>query len=524
MKVFTVESMMAAEKAADSQGHSYATMMEWAGKGVADAIVARRSISSHRVLILVGPGNNGGDGLVAGRYLAEAGAQVTFYLYKRRDDDNFRRLLKMRVQIVHREQDNALAILDQQLAKCDILIDALLGTGVTRPLGGPLGGMLQRITTNFATRNTNTARTTLSAPTATIQSRPFVVAVDCPSGLNCNSGQLDRLAISADLTVTFAGPKRGHFIFPGAAACGELEVIDIGIQPTLTEKIAVNVATPDAMRALVPARPLDGHKGTFGSVMIAGGSADYLGAPILSTFGALRAGCGLVALAVPQAVRTVAATQLPEATYPRLPDDEYLGPISAETILPLLPKFKALLIGPGLGQQSARFLTHLFRQKPLPPLVLDADALNYLAQQPNWWTQIPPNSILTPHPGEMARLTQTNMRGQDRVRIAQTYAQRWQQIVVLKGAYTVIGTPDGQATIISVATPLLAVAGSGDVLAGIIASLLGQGAAAQDAAILGAYLHASAGKKLESTLGNAGLLARQIADAVPTVRRQLSGN
>ncbi|MGB1252451.1 MAG: NAD(P)H-hydrate dehydratase [Candidatus Promineifilaceae bacterium] len=528
MKVFTVADMVAAEKAADSLGHSYALMMELAGRGIAEAIMGRGEMKTSRVLILVGAGNNGGDGLVAGRYLAEAGAIVTVYLSQQRDDDNFHRLPKPNVNIVYHYEDQTLDQLYRLASNCDVLIDALLGTGVTRPITGNFASILRQVAAaRGAWKQPDRSRTLLSNLAQIKTVWPLVVAVDCPSGLNCDTGEIDPLALSADLTVTFAGPKRGHFIFLGAAACGELEVVDIGIDPQLTDAIPIDVATPARMQQILPQRPLDGHKGTFGSVLIAGASADYLGAPILSAFGALRAGSGLVALAVPQTVRNIAATQLPEATYPLMPDEVYLGSDSAETLQSILPKYKALLLGPGLGQQSDSFLTSLFLASllgtlTLPPLVLDADALNYLAGQTNWWEHIPANSILTPHPGEMARLAKIDMRGQDRIAVAQMYAQKWRQIVVLKGAYTVIATPDGHSTLIPVATPLLAIAGSGDVLAGIIASLLGQGAPPEEAAVLGAYLHATVGKRLTDTFGDAGLLAREIADALPSLRQTLA--
>ena len=522
MKLFSVAQMVQAEQSADNHGHPYATMMEIAGCGVADAILARGGVQGCNILVLVGTGNNGGDGLVAARYLAKAGATVTVYLYKPRNCTNFQRLLDTTAHIVQREQDKTLNHLHQLTTNCHILIDALLGTGVTRPIRGALANVLRQVDTSSTVQHDSPQRVQLAQLQSSQRPERLLVAVDCPSGLHCDTGELDPLALSADLTVTFAGPKHGHFIFPGAAACGEIEVIDIGIDPQFTKHIPIDVATAATMRAILPKRPLDGHKGTFGSVMIAGGSADYLGAPILSAHGALRAGSGLVALAIPQALRTLAATRLPEATYPRLPDVDYLGESSAERLQPTLAKYKALLLGPGLGQQSDTFLAHLLATPTLPKLVLDADALNYLSRQPNGWEQLPPNSILTPHPGEMARLVGQDIRGQNRVQLAQRYAAKWQQIVVLKGAYTVVADPSGAATVIPIATPLLAVAGSGDVLAGVIVGLVGQGMVAFDAAVLGAYLHASAGRLLSADLGDAGLLAHQIADSVPFVRQTLS--
>lgn len=529
MKVFTVAEMVSAEKSADATGHSYDEMMEHAGKSLADAIIERVTVTSKNILILVGSGNNGGDGLVAGRYLAQAGADVAFYLYNPRDaaeDTNFARIQEMGLFAIDAGFDQRHRVLRTRLNISDIVIDGLLGTGVARPIGGNLAQLMRQAAVGIAERtaildaqNIDTL-TSLTSPRLPISPspRPYIVAVDCPSGLNCDTGTLDPLALPADLTVTFAGPKRGHFVFPGAAACGELVVADIGIDPALTVAVPVTVATPQMMGSLLPHRPKNGHKGTFGFAQIIAGSRRYWGAPALAGFGALRAGCGLVALTVPQALRPALAVQLPEATYPLVPDNDDLGSASAEMLLDQINRYDALLVGPGLGPDSAEFTATLFAATNLPPLVIDADGLNHLAQQPDWWTRIPPGSILTPHPGEMARLVGEAVDDTDRIALALAKSAEWNHIIVLKGAYTIIASPNGSATLIPVATPALAVAGSGDVLAGIIVSLLAQGALPYDAARLGAYLHALAGQHAARSVGNAGILAREIADHIPAAR------
>lgn len=535
IKVFSVSEMVAAEKASDAAGNSYDEMMEKAGEAVAQAIIERYPVQDRRVTILVGPGNNGGDGLVAGRYLAEAGADVAFYLFKPRDpeeDINLAKVQEMTLSILLAEYDQRYRVLRHRLLITDILIDALLGTGVSRPIGGNLAKLMRQIRAVLNDR----ARLVASEPGTRLvsvgqvtgkasKSLPTVVAVDCPSGLNCDSGVLDTLAMEADLTVTFAGPKRGHFRFPGAAACGELVVADIDISVDLPEVAAVKteLATADMARELLPRRTLEGHKGTFGWVLIAAGSHRYWGAAALAGKGAYRTGAGLVAIALPRAIRSALASQLPEATYPLISEENVLGRQAAKLLKAEMKVYKALLVGPGLYEAND-FLDALLAPEnitDLPPMIIDADGLNILAEWADWPERLPVNTILTPHPGEMARLMKVpiaEVQRADRVELAREKAIQWNCIVLLKGAYTVIAAPDGHCTILPFADPVMATAGSGDVLAGIIVALLGQGLAPYEAAILGGYLHAAAG---QSAGIDAGLLAGEIADAIPTVREQL---
>lgn len=530
LKVFTVAEMIAAEKAADASGTTtYAQMMETAGKAVADAIMQRCPVTGRSVLVLVGPGNNGGDGLVAGRYLAQAGANVAFYLSKGRDpeqDANYAQILALGLFAAEASLDQRCRVLRTRLASTDLLIDALLGTGVARPITGDLAKLMRQIAAikrqgdKVTERQGDSHLVTLSSRHLVTASppHPLIVAVDCPSGLNCDTGALDELALPADLTVTFAGPKRGHFIFPGAAACGELVAADIAIPPDLPEVAGVTVAvmTGEDARQMLPTRPLDGHKGTFGTAVIAAGSYHYWGAPVLAARAAYRVGAGLVALAVPQAIRATLAGQLPEATYPAIPDQEIFGPDS----VPVLQKAKAsaLLVGPGLDNAAA-FMTALLAEKEsLPPLVVDADGLNLLAQLDDWPRRLPPRTILTPHPGEMARLMGVALKDLDRVALAQEKARAWGQVVLLKGAYTVVASPGGQAVLIPFANPALAVGGSGDVLSGVIVGLLAQGMDPYAAACLGAYLHGAAAEFYGQ---KSGLMMSELADFLPQVMTAL---
>ena len=545
IKVFTVAETVAAERAADAAGVSYDEMMETAGRRVAEAIVERVPVIDRRVLVLVGPGNNGGDGLVAGRYLAEVGADVTFFLYKARDvkqDANYALVQEMGLFVVEAGFDQRFRVLRSRLNSANIIIDSLLGTGVTRSIGGKLAALFNEVQSFLIAQDIAPDREEPLTSIATMgetsdrQNKPFIVAVDCPSGLNCDSGALDPLAIAADLTVTFAGPKRGHFRFPGAAACGELVVADINISPELPDVniVGVELASVKLASGLMPRRSDSGHKGTFGTALIAAGSEHYWGAPLLAAQGAYRVGAGLVALAVPEVIRATVAGQMPEATYPPMAATRVLGEDSARLLLEQSSSFEGLLIGPGMGTATDFVETLLEGQtdsaglqeprRVLPPLVIDADGLNVVAKLSNWWQRVPAGTILTPHPGEMARLmgvTLSEIKSADRVDLACDRASAWGHVVLLKGAYTVVADPDGHCTILPFTNPLLAVGGSGDVLSGIIVGLLVQGLKPYDAAVLGGYLHGAAGELAAESYGDAGLMAGELAGWIPQARRRI---
>ena len=277
MKVVTVDEMRRLEAAADAAGHSYAAMMERAGRAVAGAIITRRKVRDRPVLLLVGPGNNGGDGLVAARYLSEAGARVACYLLKPRDpaeDENFRLAQERGLEIVLAGEDGEWRELQRLARQADVVVDGLLGTGTRLPLRGALAEILALVKRTLASRQQSprAGLVSLAAPPSGGKGRPFIVAVDGPSGLDYDSGALDEAALPADLTVTFAYPKPAHFCFPGAGALGELIVADIGTDPALASDVSLEVVTPALVRGWLPPRPLGGHKGTFGKALIVAGS------------------------------------------------------------------------------------------------------------------------------------------------------------------------------------------------------------------------------------------------------------
>jgi NAD(P)H-hydrate epimerase len=336
-------------------------------------------------------------------------------------------------------------------------------------------------------------------------------------------------------------------VFPGAAAVGELVVADIGIDPALADDVWLEVVTPAMVREWLPSRPPDAHKGTFGKAMIVAGSVNYTGAAYLAGAAATRAGAGLVTLALPSAIHSAVAAHLVEATYLLLP--EALGVVSrgaADILAQELLGYDALLIGPGFGREDETegFLERLLggsqerqsvgflrsaggasARSDLPPLVIDADALNILSALEDWPGRLPPHAVLTPHPGEMARLMDGAVRDvqQDRVTTARSRAAEWRQVVVLKGAYTVVASPDGRTVIEPFANPGLATAGTGDVLAGTIVALRAQGLGAFEAAAAGAYLHGLAGELARREIGAPGMVAGDVLAHLPQAWRRIAG-
>ena len=512
-RIVSVTAIQALERAADAGGHSFAAMMARAGRHVADEILLR--YHARAVLVLVGPGNNGGDGLVCARALQEAGVHVRAYLWQRRTEPeadyegHFQALVAAGVATERIEHDHGFGILNEWL-RCSVVVDALLGTGANRPIIGELADLL---------RTVSAART---------EQRFQVVAVDCASGLNCDSGAVDPHALRPDLTVTFAHAKTGHYLFPGAGYVGELVVSDIGIPAALSADTRTFALNAGLVSSWLPARPGDSHKGAFGKVMLVVGSEQYPGAAYLSCAGAGRAGAGLVTGAVARTVWPLAAGKLSEATWlplPSTPVDEVQGVIAAEAadvIAARAGAYDALVLGCGLGNAPAtrQLVTNLLAQpQPLPPTVIDADGLNCLAQIDGWPAQLPDACVLTPHPAEMGRLCGLPVAEvmARRWELANEMAKSWNCVVLLKGPYTVIAAPGGWLAVLPVATAALATAGSGDVLAGVIGGLLAQGLDPFRAACAGAWLHAQAGLRCAAEIGVAGVIASDLLPRLPLV-------
>jgi len=475
------------ERRAAELGFPSDVLMENAGLAIAQEVKRwLGSIGRQQILVLVGPGNNGGDGLVAARHLHDWGARVNICLCQRRSDDDPNYRLAQERGIPSTQANEGLAELDNILSSSELVIDALFGTGKLRPLEGIHKEVLTRV------REAKEAKPNLG-----------IVAVDLPSGLDADNGATDPSCVAADLTITLGYPKLGLFAFPGREHVGQLVIADIGIPPSLGQDIATEIITEQFVQSMLPKRPPSAHKGTFGRVLVCAGSIHYIGAAYLACEGAMRVGAGLVTLAVARSLQPILAAKLTEVTYVPLPESEpgFIDAQAAEVLHQWLSGYDVLLMGCGLSQHPSvmEFIQNSLLKMPpnlAPALVLDADALNTLAQSPGWWQKLTLDAILTPHPGEMARLADLPIEEVqlDRLRVTREAAARWQKTVVLKGAYTVVANPDGGATINPMANPGLASAGTGDVLSGAIAGLLAQGLSPPAAAACGVYLHGAAGE------------------------------
>lgn len=559
MKIATVAQTRRLEQLAVEAGASWPDLMVRAGNGMAR--LARemvRDVSPARALVLVGAGNNGGDGLVIARRLHEAGVGVALYMWRRPEaaDDWPRRDVRERqISELDASADPHGVRLQRLLGEADLVVDALLGIGLTRPLEPDLCRIIAAVNAS---------------------NRP-ILAVDVPTGLHADTGAVIGCAIRATITAVAGVMKPGLIFGRGAEFAGETHVVPIGLPEALENESMAERLTAGELRGLLPARPVDSNKGTFGKVMIIAGSGRYPGAAYLSACGALRSGAGLVTLATGRSLYGPLAASVHEATFLPLAEEEWgvLGGPAATEVLAELPGYAAVVVGPGLGRddQTKTFLQRLLafetakaasgvgflraiapaererrpgagvgfvrtpalQAAPVPAkpenneqaakLVLDADALNLLSELDDWSGRLAPDSaVLTPHPGEMARLLKLSDAEEvnaDRMGAAQRAAETWKQVVVLKGAGTVVAAPDGRTAIGPGGNPALATAGTGDVLAGLIGGLIAQGLELFDAARLGVYLHAAAGELVRDELGDAGAVAGDLLARLPLALRAL---
>ena len=516
MKLVTTEDMRVLEQHAADAGVPPAQLMENAGLAIAqEAWMLLGTLEDRVILVLAGPGNNGGDGLVAARNLYDWGAEVRVYLTRARpDDDHAEELRGREVAMTSAEDDADFAILGEWLTAAHLVVDALLGTGRARPIEGQMASILDRLA---------------AARRGPIS--PRLLAVDLPSGLNADTGAVDPHTLAADETVTLGLPKVGLYVPPGSGYAGRIQTVEIGIPAEAESKanLRLTLLTAAWTRDHLPRRSADSNKGSFGKVLAVVGSRNYIGAGYLSGGAAYRAGAGLVTLAVPRPIQLGLVPMLPEATYLPLADDA--GSFVSDD-LPLLRQtvgnYDVVLLGCGIGQspqtqQFARALLYSLEHTPLKGIVVDADGLNALAAQKSWPERFDGPVVLTPHPGEFARLTGLTVAEvqADRIALARQYARIWNKTVVLKGANTVIAAPDGSMMLSPFANAALATAGTGDVLAGAIGGLLAQGLAPADAAGVGVYLHGAAGELLARDFGDAGGLAGDLLRLLPEARREI---
>lgn len=484
-------------------------LMETAGSAIVRAI-KRHYPRVQRIGILVGKGNNGGDGLVIARQLAHTGHDVHILLVS--PADSFTGEAEINLQIAKNLGLRIEAILGAKeawkhwMTNCELLVDAIFGTGLRGAVRDPIVTLIDAINN-------------LSTP---------ILSVDLPSGLDADTGNPLGVCVRADRTVTIGLPKRGLLVHPGAELAGALEVADIGFPELVTnaQDIKVHWTTAAEASEWVPQRPSVSHKGSYGRVLVVAGSTGMTGAAALASEAALRAGAGLVTLAIPKSLNPILEGLLPEVMTLPLSETEAgsLSVSAAAAILEFADKTESVLaIGPGISQHpdTVALVHQLVRENQRHKLggrmVIDADGLNAIAQNREIMSFLDRETVLTPHPGEMARLTNTSVSilEADRIRTAQTYASEHGVTLVFKGAPTVISEANGEVWVNSTGNPGMGTGGMGDVLTGIIAGLMAQGLSGERAAVLAVYIHGLAGDIASERLGMHGLIASDVLKAVP---------
>ena len=513
MKIVTVREMRAIEQSSVELGVSLDELQRNAASALAQEIERLCGEATGPLLFLVGPGNNGRDALIAADLLRERGRSVRVYLApKVGSEDVLSRLREGGVPIHIDAQPADRTVLRRWVEDASVVVDGLLGIGIRGAAREPIAGIIA------------------AANEAAAAHRVPVVAVDIPSGIDADGGEVPGPAIRADYTVSLGCVKAGLLKFPAAEYVGTLLPVGIGLPPGSYESIRLELLDADGVAPLLPPRPPHAHKGTFGRVVVVAGSRNFVGAAYLAAAAAARSGAGLVTFAVPEWLRSPLATLLPEGTYLPLLDSD--GPRVAEAnvgiIVGALASGSCLAVGPGLGRGPVQTrlvmgVLEAARQVKGVSAVVDADGLNALSGEAGWWKRIGAGHVLTPHPGEMSRLTGLSIRDidSDRWALAREWAARWGQTVVLKGAFTVVADPGGDAWVSPTATSALASAGTGDVLTGLIAGMMAQGALPTDAARLGVFLHAAAACRVLADEEIDRLLASDLLPAIPSAISEL---
>jgi hydroxyethylthiazole kinase-like uncharacterized protein yjeF len=515
MKLVMAEEMRALDRASEEEiGIPGLLLMENAGHAVAEAAMAMLQNCAHKkVLVFAGKGNNGGDGFGAARWLQNQGALVTVFLTCTKEElsgsaaDEMQFYLAGKGELFENISRENLEEITHLLVGCDLVIDALLGTGFAGALRGVIKELCHVIN----------------------EAQKPVLAVDIPTGVNADDGSADEDAIRADVTVTMALPKPGLYLYPGRKHSGDIKVADIGMPASmLTETDSKGYILDEKMVAgFLPKRPANMHKGTAGRVLVVAGSPGYTGAAALCCTACVKAGAGLVTLLTPASGRAILAVKLTETMVKALPEavQGTLASTAAVQILQEASIRDVLAIGPGIGtaEGTASVIIKTLEAAHVP-CVIDADALTALVNHTDMLTTMTVAKIMTPHPGELARLVNMEVSEieKDRINIAVTCAKDWQAVVVLKGVPTVVASPDGTYYLNPTGNASMATGGSGDVLTGIIAALVGQGLEPAEAAAAGVYLHGLAGD--EAAHGKTGLAAGEIADAFPKARYRVENN
>jgi NAD(P)H-hydrate epimerase len=490
------------------------TLMENAGRGVVESMERHLgSLAGTQPLVVCGKGNNGGDGFVVTRLLQAKEAKPDCILLGKAADlagdalTNYRRLADSGFKV---REVSARADIGPLFQNRKVIVDAIFGTGLTRAPAGLAAETIKLINSSGS----------------------FIVAVDLPSGLASDTGVPYEPCVRADLTVTMALPKLGLWLYPGRALAGSVEVIDIGIPRTTDagrgtkDEGTTWLLDAEHIRSLLPKRRPDGHKGTFGAALIVAGSRNFSGAAVLAGMAAVRSGCGLIRLAIPAGIADVVSSDVVEAVKIPLPqtETEALSPAAIENLLELAGDAEAVALGPGIGtDRRTQKLELAFLAEVDKPTLIDADGINNLAGHLRLLSRVKAPLVLTPHPGEFARLTGLKPAdvNADRVGVSRKFATEKKVVLVLKGASTVIAAPDGRVFVNPTGNSGLAKGGTGDVLTGLAVGLMAQGISPLDAACAGAFLHGLAADIGVQTLTDyclaAGDLPRYLPEAYSAI-------
>jgi len=517
MKVVTAEEMRVIDRRT-IEGYSIpgSVLMERAGLAVAARI--KEAFSPRKVIIIAGSGNNGGDGLVVARNLYNEGWDVKVFLTAKPEDLKGDALLQYRIAVKFGLKiypiNEFLTNYSSLITRHCILVDALLGTGISKKVTGLLSEVISYLN----------------------RSNVPIISVDIPSGISSDNGQIMGEAVRADYTVTFGLPKRGHLLYPGAQHSGKLFIEDIGFPKELlnSEKLHIELLTKDKVSPLIPQRPRYSHKGNYGHVLIIAGSKGKTGAAIMAAKACLRSGAGLVTLGIPKSLADVFQSRVTEEMILALPDkgDGTLSQRASRVILNFLnERATTLAIGPGIGISSdTKKLMEILIKTSTTPMLIDADGINSLKGERAIFSKLKAPIILTPHPGEMARLlgkqkgvsVKTQDIERNRINVPFSFAKETGTYLVLKGVPTIIAGPDGMAYINSTGNPGMASAGTGDVLTGMISAFLSQGLSPIHASILGVYMHGFAGDSAAAEKGEHPLIATDIIEKIPFAFHSLS--
>lgn len=484
-------------------------LMENAGCGVVEVIEGfLGDVVGKQIVIFCGKGNNGGDGYVIARHLYNRGAKVAVFLGGEKEKIKGDALINLKILENMGIEAGEVASLEQipSFPNIDLIVDALLGTGVTGPVVGFLGELIEYMNS-------------LNAP---------IISVDLPSGMETDTGAVHGACIEAEMTVTMAHLKTGLLFSPARDLAGEIVVVDISVPPEVSQRLHGYrfLLEPEDIRSRLPHRKLDAHKTSCGKVVVLAGSMGMTGAATLTAISSLQIGAGLTKLGIPASLNPVLEQKLTEVmTVPLAETNQQSISLKAkDQISELLDWADVLAVGPGLSTHTdtVEFVKWILSSVN-KPMVLDADGLNALSSSPELIKNYPADLIITPHPGELARLIKLSIAAiqNDRLNVIQNFAREWGKVIVLKGGPTVIAAPNGDLFINSTGNPGLATGGSGDVLTGMITGLLAQKLSAIDAALVGVYLHGLAGDLAAAGLSEMGMIAGDICNYLPTAIKEL---